>query len=957
MRKNRPNKIIQLSNMKLYCHTFLLIFLISSASQKSVNCDGEISPKEDGKPNIKVGIILPVSTTRGDVQCDDQFHLDALQNVEAVYYALDLIQKDDKLLQKFNLTVYVMEDCDFPGLEMKYLSKLYDQLMVDSIDHDNATFGLIYETDFTQLNFENIFKTYYAFPHISYSGPPTKMDGMDGITPEYPYDFITPTSGHIFIADVIFEILNHFEWKYVALAVRHPRKEYDSKDKHGMANFFNRRVEELAESNNWLDPLNPEQIMQTQTRTSSMVEVIICYCHQEDIQNLKNRLQNQTKKYVVIAGNIALSWTKEVKWNSTLGDLHLVTPSLQYNENFYHYYTSLSEKNDTKYSYLETFRKRYFDEKFRSKTDDKREEMSNGMHRDFYQNNSNAAINIIKSLYAMTHVVKQTFDSAQITRRTAGNALRGIKFELFNEKISFTRPNGLPKIEKFDVHKFQEIQNETGYFIKVAEYLKTNHTEYEQQENVNLRIQGNLTISDAGFQYSDHYPIQRCSKPCAAGYYRTNHDNKCCWNCEKCGDFSIPHKNGTSCEKCAEGSMANQNHTECMPSPLSVILRIPTECTDVQNLLSFGLSSLSIILTAIVLLVFVKNQNTPAVKSTTRELCYMMFTGIFLVNTTILISTTTSNFETSDVKVLPAIGFTMIYAALLVKTNRVARLLVTPKHRFANMDLKYLSLKAQIIMTTMLIAVEILICWFAVKFQNSLEPGIGGSNLNLKRFYLDGVFLIKIFAFVALLILLCTYYAFKTRNLPENFNEAKYIGFAMYATVLTAIAFNTVYFTIDDKKILAMNVCASINTLIILIFLFTPKLYIILWKPERNTRVYFSPVTSSIRSYMGKESRPNSRKPLKQCYSIETSGPQSSSTDAVENVKENERKAIEKVIKEIDFQQKILNLDKLKEKVKTDDLQLDEMIDEIQKAYFENIEKVKLKYNVDVNRVEQNEVK
>jgi hypothetical protein len=33
-------------------------------------------------------------------------------------------------------------------------------------------------------------------------------------------------------------------------------------------------------------------------------------------------------------------------------------------------------------------------------------------------------------------------------------------------------------------------------------------------------------------------------------------------------------------------------------------------------------------------------------------------------------------------------------------------------------------------------------------------------------------------------IFLCTWYAFKTRKIPENFNEAKYIGFTMYSTCI-----------------------------------------------------------------------------------------------------------------------------------------------------------------------------
>lgn len=53
------------------------------------------------------------------------------------------------------------------------------------------------------------------------------------------------------------------------------------------------------------------------------------------------------------------------------------------------------------------------------------------------------------------------------------------------------------------------------------------------------------------------------------------------------------------------------------------------------------------------------------------------------------------------------------------------------------------------------------------------------------------------------LILLCTLYAFKTRKIPENFNEAKYIGFTMYSTCIVWLAFLPIYFgTNNDYKVI-----------------------------------------------------------------------------------------------------------------------------------------------------------
>ena len=44
------------------------------------------------------------------------------------------------------------------------------------------------------------------------------------------------------------------------------------------------------------------------------------------------------------------------------------------------------------------------------------------------------------------------------------------------------------------------------------------------------------------------------------------------------------------------------------------------------------------------------------------------------------------------------------------------------------------------------------------------------------------------------LITVCTIYAIKTRKVPENFNEAKFIGFTMYTTCIIWLAFIPLYF-------------------------------------------------------------------------------------------------------------------------------------------------------------------
>uniref|UniRef100_A0A8D0BY43 Glutamate metabotropic receptor 2 n=1 Tax=Salvator merianae TaxID=96440 RepID=A0A8D0BY43_SALMN len=77
----------------------------------------------------------------------------------------------------------------------------------------------------------------------------------------------------------------------------------------------------------------------------------------------------------------------------------------------------------------------------------------------------------------------------------------------------------------------------------------------------------------------------------------------------------------------------------------------------------------------------------------------------------------------------------------------------------------------------------------------------------------------------------------KTRKCPENFNEAKFIGFTMYTTCIIWLAFLPIFYvTSSDYRVQTTTMCISVSLsgTVVLGCLFTPKLHIILFQPQKN---------------------------------------------------------------------------------------------------------------------------
>lgn len=83
--------------------------------------------------------------------------------------------------------------------------------------------------------------------------------------------------------------------------------------------------------------------------------------------------------------------------------------------------------------------------------------------------------------------------------------------------------------------------------------------------------------------------------------------------------------------------------------------------------------------------------------------------------------------------------------------------------------------------------------------------------------------------FNVILMFISTVYAFRTRNFPRNFNEAKYIGVTMYISCSVWIVFLPCYLNAADSIWKSYFLCSSLFLIgtITLLGLLVPKVFLV----------------------------------------------------------------------------------------------------------------------------------
>ncbi|XP_072948843.1 metabotropic glutamate receptor 2-like [Epargyreus clarus] len=381
---------------------------------------------------------------------------------------------------------------------------------------------------------------------------------------------------------------------------------------------------------------------------------------------------------------------------------------------------------------------------------------------------------------------------------------------------------------RYNILHFKQVSPGVYRWLKVGRYLDG---ELE------------LDMSEIQFKWNEHRPPESvCSAECELGQAKQYVEGEsCCWHCFNCTQYEIRSPvSETACVECARGTLPAARRTHCARVP-ELYLR----AGDPAAIGAMTFSALGILLTMLVVGVWVARGDTPVVRASGRELSFVLLAGIlmcYLVTFALVLRPT--DVLCSLQRFGTGFCFTVVYAALLTKTNRIARIFDASKQSARRPSL--ISPKSQLLICSALISIQvvIVIVWQIASPARAIHHyPTREDNMLVCDSYVDASYTIAFF-YPVVLIVTCTVYAVLTRKIPEAFNESKHIGFTMYTTCVIWLAFVPLYFGTASHvplRVTSMAVTISLSASVTLACLFAPKVYIIVARPERNVRASLMP--------------------------------------------------------------------------------------------------------------------
>ncbi|XP_026144007.1 extracellular calcium-sensing receptor-like [Carassius auratus] len=431
--------------------------------------------------------------------------------------------------------------------------------------------------------------------------------------------------------------------------------------------------------------------------------------------------------------------------------------------------------------------------------------------------------NVLKDITSSANSSKGVWPTPQMVLKY----MRDVRFTVKTGEEIFFDESGDP-VARYDLVNWQPAEDGSLQFEHVGLYDSSVTSEQRLQVN----LEHILWTEESG-----QLPVSVCSKSCPSGTRKAVQKGRpvCCYDCIPCADGEISNGTDSSdCFPCDLEYWSNESKDRCVLKLVEFL-----SYSEIMGIVLCIFSLMGVLLTAMVSFLFYLHKETSIVRANNSELSFLLLFSLslcFLCSLTFIGRPT----EWSCMLRHTTFGITFVLCISCVLGKTIVVLMAFKATLPGSNVMKWFGPLQQRLSVVSLTIIQVIICvlWLAI------SPPFPYMNLS---YYREKIILEcnlgsalgfwAVLGYTGLLSTLCFLLAFLARKLPDNFNEAKFITFSMLIFCAVWLTFIPAYVSSPGKFTVAVQIFAILaSSFGLLLCIFAPKCYIILLKPELNTK-------------------------------------------------------------------------------------------------------------------------